>query len=251
MMETNTTKKKSKKKIVLIIVVAVLVIILGVSAGYLAGYYKADDEAIGMSYGVGVDQSVEVFEKDDMLIFVPKNPVVGLVFYQGGKVQCEAYAPLMAQLAAEGILCVLPRLTANLAFLESNAASDALALYPEIKNWYIGGHSLGGVAASSYAAKNSDKLEGIIFLASYPSADLSGTDLRALSIYGDQDGVLNMEAYEKAADKWPADFTEIIIPGGNHANFGNYGDQDGDGFSTITQEEQQAKTVEAIVEFVK
>ena len=43
-------------------------------------------------------------------------------------------------------------------------------------------------------------------------------------MYGSEDGVLNMEkngSYETTV--------EIVIPGGNHAGFGSYGAQNGDG----------------------
>ena len=40
------------------------------------------------------------------------------------------------------------------------------------------------------------------------------------------------------------------IQGGNHAQFGNYGPQKGDAPATISAEEQQARTVEAVAEFI-
>ena len=43
----------------------------------------------------------------------------------------------------------------------------------------------------------------------------------------------------------------VIIEGGNHAQFGNYGKQKGDPDATISAEEQQTIAVNAIVEFIK
>ncbi|MBK6791806.1 MAG: hypothetical protein IPG80_04540 [Anaerolineales bacterium] len=58
----------------------------------------------------------------------------------------------------------------NLAFFDINAAARIQAAYPEVKNWFVGGHSLGGVAASSYAASHAD-IPGVVFWASYPADD--------------------------------------------------------------------------------
>ena len=71
-----------------------------------------------------------------------------------------------------------------------------------------------------------------------------------LSVYGSEDGVLDMEKYEEAKDLLPEEHTEVIIAGGNHAQFGNYGEQDGDGIATISADEQQDATTNAIIEFI-
>ena len=105
---------------------------------------------------------------------------------------------------------------------------------------------MGGVAASNFAARHNDKFNAVVLLASYPADDLSEFDGKALSVFGTEDGVLNRERYDDAADKMPADTTEIEIEGGNHANFGNYGEQASDNPATITRESQQEQTAELI-----
>ena len=90
--------------------------------------------------------------------------------------------------------------------------------------------------------------DGLVLLASYPTEEISTP---VLSIYGTEDKVLNTGKYKKtkAAGLWPADFTEVIIKGGNHAQFGNYGEQKGDGSPAITAAEQQKETADAISEW--
>ena len=139
----------------------------------------------------------------------------------------------------------------NLAVLDMNAADGIQEQYPEIENWYIGGHSLGGSMAASYLEKNVDDYEGLILLGSYSTADLSETDLDVLSIYGSEDKVMNHEKYADNKANLPDDFTEIIIDGGCHAYFGMYGAQDGDGTPTISNEEQISITAENIVKMIK
>ena len=86
----------------------------------------------------------------------------------------------------------------------------------------------------------------IAFLAAYPTEDLSKIDIEALSIVGSNDSILDRAEYDEATNKMPAHMRELIIPGGNHANFGNYGAQQNDGEATITREEQQILTARAI-----
>lgn len=50
-----------------------------------------------------------------------------------------------------------------------NVPDEIIKEYKGVKEWYLSGHSLGGVAASSYAADHPNKVKGIIYLASYPA----------------------------------------------------------------------------------
>jgi pimeloyl-ACP methyl ester carboxylesterase len=138
----------------------------------------------------------------------------------------------------------------NLAVLDMNAADGIKEKHLEIESWYMSGHSLGGSMASSYIAENSKEFDGIILLASYSTADLSALGLDVLSIYGSNDGVLNMEKYEEYKPNLPEDFKEVVINGGCHAYFGAYGEQEGDKKATITREEQIEITVKEILQFI-
>lgn len=113
--------------------------------------------------------------------------------------------------------------------------------------WYICGHSLGGVMAADYAAEHSSLISGVFMLAAYPTKPLD-ENLRCVTIYGSEDGVLNMEKLEKANQYLPDSSEEVIIEGGNHAQFGDYGKQNGDGNATISYEEQQQRTIEIILQ---
>ena len=103
--------------------------------------------------------------------------------------------------------------------------------------------------ASYYLASHAEAYEGIILLGAYAAKPLQSE--RALSIYGSEDHVLNMEQYEENRANLPADYVELVIDGGCHAYFGAYGAQDGDGIPTISAEAQWDITAQAIAEFVK
>ena len=246
----NFLADKRKRKIFIITasVVLALAIIVGACAIYLGDYYRADDEAIGAFLPQGATWKEE---SGGTIVFEPEGATKGLIFYPGGKVEYTAYIPLMQECAEEGILCVLLEMPFNLAVLDINAADGIQEKYPEIEEWYIGGHSLGGSMAASYISDHPEDYEGLILLGSYSTADLSDTDLKVLSIFGSEDKVMNCEKYDKYKSNLPNDFTELIIDGGCHAFFGMYGAQDGDGIPTITNEEQIRITAENILKVME
>lgn len=141
----------------------------------------------------------------------------------------------------------------NLAIFDMDAAEQVMAAHEEIEHWYIAGHSLGGAMAANYMSSQeaNDKIEGLILLASYSTGDLSHTDIGVLSIYGSEDQVLNRESLEEGRAYMPIDYEEICIEGGNHAYYGNYGEQKGDGVASISREEQQEQTKTLITEFIE
>lgn len=237
-----------KKKIVFAIIIVLIVSLVGGTVYYINDYYKADEVAVSLITAPKTD--ITITEENGVFTFKPQNAKKGIIFYPGGKVQAESYAPLMQTLAEKGVLSVLVTMPGNLAVLDMNAADGLQEKYPEIQSWYMSGHSLGGSMASSFIAENSKDFDGIILLASYSTADLSETELDVLSIYGTNDGVLNMEKYEECKSNLPEDFKEIVITGGCHAYFGAYGEQEGDKKATITREEQIEITVNEILQFI-
>ena len=226
-----------------------MIALFAVCAFYLGDYYHADEEAIAAFES---DSSVAVTElANGDLVFEPESAEAGLIFYPGGKVEYTAYIPLMQECADRGILCVLVEMPFNLAVFDINAADGIEEAYPEIEDWYIGGHSLGGSMAASYLEKHIDDFEGLILLGSYSMVDFSDSDLNVLSIYGSEDRVLNKEKYEQNKSNLPDNFSEVVIDGGCHSFFGVYGNQDGDGTPTITNEEQIQLTAAEIAAFAE
>lgn len=237
-----------KKKIVFAIIIVLILSLVGGTFYYINDYYRA--EKVAVSLITTPKENVKVTEENGAYVFKPQNATKGIIFYPGGKVEATAYAPLMYALAEDGILGVIVTMPANLAVLDMEAAEGIQEKYPEIKSWYMAGHSLGGSMAASFIAENNEKFDGLILLASYSTADLSNSNLDVLSIYGSNDGVLNMEKYEECKINLPNDFSESVIDGGCHAYFGAYGEQDGDGKATITRDEQIEITVNEILQFI-
>ena len=241
-------QKKSILHKIVFCILAILLVIAGVFGIYINDYYHAHEPA---SAALQSDTLVTVSEQDGSWVFAPEEPVAGLIFYPGGKVENTAYAPLLQDLAADGVLCVLVKMPCNLAVLDMNAADGIAGKFPHIDSWYIGGHSLGGAMAASYAAKHSDAWDGLVLLAAYSTADLTNSSLRVYTTYGSEDGVLNREKLEANRGNLPKDTVEMGINGGCHAGFGSYGHQKGDGVPTISAEEQQQQTADAVAAWIK
>lgn len=158
--------------------------------------------------------------------------------------------PLLSDLAERGIDCFLVKMPCNLAFFGQNKAEKIMGFY-EYDHWYLSGHSLGGAMAASYASGHLESLDGLVLFAAYPTKSLKSDSFSVLSFYGSEDGVLNMKKTEEGKAYMPADYAEVCIEGGNHAQFGNYGEQKGDHAAKISREEQQAQTVEAILDMLE
>jgi len=232
------------RKRALLLTAAVLALLLGCGL-YAADYYRAEET------GTAWPASVTVEIRDDRMEFVPEEADAGLIFYPGGKVEFTAYGPLMAKLAEQGVLCVLLKMPLNLAVLDVNAAEGIPEQFPEVERWYLAGHSLGGSMAAAFAGEHGERYEGVVLLAAYSTADLTETGLKVCSLYGDRDGVLNMEKYREYRTNLPEDTLEEILEGGNHAGFGSYGPQKGDGASALEPGAQIQWTSDRIMDFLK
>lgn len=241
-------KRKGKIFIIVMSIIIVLIILVSLCIIYLNDYYQADSRRIE-AFAITNTVKMQTIE-NNVIVFEPEGATNGIIFYPGGKVEYTAYIPLMKALASEGIMSVLVEMPFNLAVFDINAADGIQDKYPQIENWYIGGHSLGGSMAASYISEHKENFEGLVLLGSYSTENLSGTDLKIISIYGSEDFIMNRENYEINKINLPSDFSEIIIVGGNHAYFGMYGMQDGDGMASITNEEQIYKTASEIVALI-
>lgn len=185
--------------------------------------------------------------RNAFLVFSPREstPTTGFIFYPGGRVLADAYAPLGQMIADEGYLVVFVPMPLNLAVFNVDGADAVMEAYPEINHWVIGGHSLGGAMAARYAYTHPDAVDGVVLMAAFPETqlDFNGRDLAVASIYGSVDGLATVEEVEASKSLLPEGAIFILIEGGNHAQFGWYGAQAGDNDATISRNEQYAQIV--------
>jgi pimeloyl-ACP methyl ester carboxylesterase len=222
------------------------VVVLGVLG---AGVWLATPAALlpEASAAQASTDSVQFERRDGWLVFTPPGarPSTGLIFYPGGRVSAEAYAPAGAAIAAHGYRVVIPSMPFNLAFFNADAADPIRAAYPEVMTWVIGGHSLGGAMAADYASRHPGELAGLVLWASYSASDLSGSGLDVVSIYGARETGRASFLDPANTANLPADTHYVEIPGGNHEQFGYYTGQPNDPAAGIPRDDQQAEAVSA------
>jgi hypothetical protein len=242
---------KNLKK-VLIIAGIVVVLLVGGMLVWSATSVRNAEESVETYLQSSNTVSVE---DDRWLVLQPTSqaPRVGFIFYPGGLVDNLAYAPALYRIAEAGFLVVDVPMPLNLAILDYDAASKVIAAYPQIENWVIGGHSLGGAMASRFIYEADESIAGLALWASYPaeSNSLAGFDIEVISLFGTLDGVSSVEKIERTIPLLPADTKYLPIEGGNHAQFGFYGLQEGDLAATISREAQQDQIVDAMVTFLE
>jgi dienelactone hydrolase len=196
------------------------------------------------------DGQVRVVQ-DGEISFSPAGTVatVGLVLYPGARVDPVSYAPAAHAMAAQGFLVVIAPMPLNLAVLDSDRAAEVMAGYPEISRWAVGGHSLGGAMAAAFVASDPAAVEGLVLWGAYPSSgdDLSSWSGAVVSVTATNDGLTTPDDVSRTKPLLPADAEFVTITGGNHAQFGWYGEQRGDGVATISREDQQSQVVDATV----
>lgn len=187
------------------------------------------------------------------ITFTPHDAATtGIIVYPGAFVEPRSYAPAAHALAEDGVFVAIVPMPLSLAILGSNRADGVIEGHPEIADWVIAGHSLGGVMAARYTSNHPAAIDGLALWASYPEdgVDLSSWNGETTSIFGTLDGLTSVEDIEDSRTRLPGDTSFAPIDGGNHAYFGWYGDQRGDNPATITRVDQQRIIIDATAHVV-
>jgi hypothetical protein len=208
------------------------------------------------------DSSVRVEPHSVGLVFLPvvsegrMAKSSGFVFYGAARVPPEAYAYLARACATAGYTAVLASAPLNFAVFAPDMAAKVASACPSVTRWVISGHSLGGVVAASFVARNAKRSEGkalavagLFLLAAYPDrrVDLSTKSLLVVTVGATHDTFSPPAKIAEGRDRLPAGSRYVEIAGGNHAQFGEYGPESGDGFAEIPGPTQRKATVEEVL----
>ncbi len=195
---------------------------------------------------------VAVTESRTRLVLQPlaAEPTRGLVFFQGALIDPRAYAKILEPVAAAGYLVAILKSPFDLPIVDIGGVASVVDAHPQVEWWAVGGHSLGGVAAATFAAGSPRTAPGLVLWASYPFTSVADVEISVLSVSGTQDGRTTPADIEASIPNLPADTTYVPIEGAIHAYFGDYGEQSGDGTPTISREEAQEQIVNATVQWL-
>lgn len=241
-------------------IIGVFVLVLGVGIGGFLVYWEQSTNPVeqpALDALVTSDTAVVDTTEQGWMLFTPvgARPDAMFVFYPGGHVNPQAYAAHVRGIAeAAGIRALIIPMPLDLAVMDVNAMDDVIAAYPGVQTWILGGHSLGGAMACNYLYNHPQAVDGLVLWAAYPadSNDLASyDDVPMLSIHAENDGLATPDDVAQRVPLLPADTGYVLIEGGNHAGFGWYGDQNGDGVRRISGEEQMAQVVAATARFIE
>ena len=200
------------------------------------------------------DQLVMVTQEPS-ITFLPLNssPQTGFIFYPGGRIDPRGYALLMRKIAEAGYLVIVPEMPFNMAPFASNIAEEIIAVHPEIDQWVIGGHSVGGTMAAQFTKGHPEDISGLAIWASYPAdnADLSDLDIPVISIYGSQEIRVNDKSVSERQHLLPEGTRYIRIEGGDHHQFGSYEINPEDHLATTSRASQHQQIISATLELLE
>jgi dienelactone hydrolase len=244
-MADKHARRRTKKQIWLPILLVLLAAAIVLGIQLLTSARQPLPEAME---ALTSDERVQV-EEDPWLTFVPTQgaPDTGFIFYPGGRIDPRGYAPLMKAIATEGYLVVVPEMPLNIAAFRPSIADHIVAAHPEIEQWVIGGHSVGGAMAAQYTHAHSEHIAGLAIWASYPPdrADLSGLTIPVTLIYGSRETRVTDDSVAERQHLLPADTVYVRIEGGDHHQFGSYEIDPEDHLATIDRDSQQQQILQA------
>ncbi|MFW5799488.1 MAG: alpha/beta hydrolase [Spirochaetota bacterium] len=220
---------------------------------YSSFYYKPMEEVYNYIENENELEKERIITEGNNIILRAKGKLknTALIYYPGAKVDPLSYVIMLDHIAKNGYRVIIPKMPYRLAIFGIDKAETIIKVNTDIEEWVLGGHSLGGAMASVFAYDNEELLKALIIHASYPPQDknLSNRDFKILSIYGTEDRVIKKD-FDSINKLLPSTAEIVKVKGGNHAQFGHYGEQSGDGKALISRKEQQDIIIESMLEFL-
>jgi hypothetical protein len=253
-MKKTSKKNRLAKKTILVIGILFLLSGIGFIGYFLYSSIHSWQPNPDHYSKVQQDQDLIISQNNNYISVLPKDGGVseGLIIYQGAFADAKSYIAPYSGLVKQGIGVFIIRSSFGFALFNVGGANAVINNNPEIKNWYVAGHSLGGVAACEYTKANSNKIKGLIMLASFCNGNAKDLKTDVLSISGTNDGLSTPEKIDNSRSKLPDSTKYVVVDGANHTEFGDLEKlQPGDKEATITQEEATEQIINAILNFVR
>lgn len=204
------------------------------------------------------DATLEVFRDDRVALEVISGSLLlsptseattaGVLYVPGARVDPYSYLHPLVDVAASGVTVVIMDPLFNMALLDQRNLDELVAAAPSIETWTLAGHSLGGVRACMLA--DDPRVTGLVLFASYCANDISHLGIPVLQVLASDDGLIDISAVNEARGLLPTSATTTTIEGANHASFGTYGDQPGDGLATLSRQQVRESVTELVMPLV-
>jgi hypothetical protein len=249
-LELRTSLLNMKHRRILNIIFKAFVIFLAifiiVSLIYIKTPSKPTQEAVDFHNQTSESISINPFQK--LLIYRNKASNADslnslFLIYPGGKVQPESYSLLCKEVLTWNDACAVVTMPGNLAVIPHAGLDSVLSKIPNYEGVTVAGHSLGGPFLIRDLQKiDTEKynINRLVLLGSYSDIDATKIKPKTFSLVGNQDKLLGEKA-EKFKNNLPADTIFVIIDGGNHAQWGDYGVQKKDGNASLSSQAQKTQ----------
>ncbi|QIK72781.1 alpha/beta fold hydrolase [Propioniciclava coleopterorum] len=237
------------------LLLAVILGLLGYGVGLAQPYVLRTPLVVGQDAAVpDAPARVRLAEAGGRVLVVDPaqgDARVAFVLYPGGLVRPQAYEWIGHALAAHGVRTLIPEMPLDLAVLGTDRAERLASELAGGLPVVVGGHSLGGAMAASYAAAHPDAVAGLVLLAAYPpdNADLVDAPFPAVSLLAGNDGVADPDRVRAGVGSLPAGTRLVTVPGAVHSFFGRYGPQAGDGVPDVDRATAEAQITAELVRF--
>ncbi|HKX73412.1 MAG TPA: alpha/beta hydrolase [Candidatus Saccharimonadales bacterium] len=227
---------------------------VGLLAAVLVGfitYYnlpmKAEARELGMAQNM---MTVRYRDTPNAVVLAPlAEAKKGIVLYPGARIDPAAYAYKMSLVAQSGVAVVIVKPPLHAPPLDWRPIADYTGLVESVGDWYVAGHSLGGVKACQVASGNA-QLKGLLLFGAYCAGSISGLSMPVVSIGGSADRITTPDDIAKRKADLPATTTYEMIEGLNHSGFADYGTQGGDGDMAVSDIAALSRLTSIITRFV-
>lgn len=191
------------------------------------------------------DATLEVFRDERVTVTEVEGSIVmeategagatGVLYFPGARVDPYSYLYPLSDVAAAGVTVVIMDPLLNMALFDTRSIEELATAAPGVGEWVLSGHSLGGVRACMLAAH--PDVVGLVLMGSYCANDISTESIPILQVLASDDGLIDEEALNTSAPLLPPSTQKMTLEGANHASFGTYGEQPGDGVATLSRAE--------------
>jgi pimeloyl-ACP methyl ester carboxylesterase len=234
-----------------------IVVVSVVAIGYWRYDFADREHRVTPEALAALESDAEVsVSQTDWIVFSPNGttPTKGLIFYPGGECDERGYAEPLRAIAASGYLVVLVPMPWQLAVFAPDRADDVIAAFPDIRDWAIAGHSLGGSMAAYYAANHQDVIKGLLLWDAYSPSDLSNSAMKIRMIHRSDESRQPPSDYASKLPLLPKQTEYVPLVGGQHLNYGRfiagrlYRDA---GPAELDPDQQRAQAAAASIEFMQ
>ncbi len=251
-MTTLTAKQRKVRRRIRITGWTALTSLLVTILGFLTWFHivlPADREATLEVYR---DDRVSLQSMGGVIVMEPTTDSSGhgILYFPGAKVDPYSYLYPLSEVSASGVTVIIMEPLMNMALFDQRTLATLTQAAPHVTSWTLAGHSLGGVRACMLA--EDPAVTHLVLFASFCANDLTQASLDVVMVLGDKDGLIDEAQVMDSTALLPSGrYVVQTIPGANHAAFGTYGPQPGDGVATVTRQQMREELTEILARGTK